>query len=104
MQQTDLKIDQGVPFGSRRQTGFAAYLKTQFPRLRAGDSFDVMQLEKQATNGARGIQTPRRLASRIAWQFTRWATDTDSKLCAAVRADGESYRIFIRFRKGDVNV
>ena len=104
MQQTDLKIDQGVPFGSRRQTGFAAYLKTQFPKLRAGDSFDVMQLEEHAANGARGIQTPRRLASRIAWQFTRWTKGNGSNLTASVRADGKTYRIFIRYRKGDVNV
>ncbi len=104
-----LKVDENVTWG---QTGssrspFLNFLFGEFAKLKPGASFLVCQpeLEHLAAATARGIVTPKSLATRVIWAYHRWAKLNGNTTRAKSRREGtQDYRIFIvRVPQPDVN-
>ncbi len=86
--------------GSSRSP-FLNYLFGEFPDLKPGASFLVCQpkLEHLAASTARGIVTPKGLATRVCWAYQRWSRLNGDECQAKYRREGETdYRVFIVLR------
>lgn len=95
-----IKIDENVTYGATgsSRSPFLNYLFGEFRKMKPGASFLVSQskLEHLAAATARGIVTPKGLATRVCWAYQRWSKLNGNYNQAKYRREGETdYRVFI---------
>ena len=104
-----LKVDDNVNWGATgsSRSPFLTYLFGEFGKMKPGASFLVSQtkLEHLAAATARGIVTPKGLATRVCWAYQRWSKQNGNAYQAKYRREGETnYRVFIVRRPPQPNV